>query len=88
MLLRVKEGFSVPDPQGRPMMLSVPKGSLVESDHPLAKTHAAFMEPATPTVPDFPKKRGGRPRVEQATAAPGEVRTLHVGKPAEDDKAE
>lgn len=88
MLLRVKESFSVPDPQGRPFMLTVQKGALVDSEHPLASSHASFMEPATQTVPDFPKKRGRRPKVEQATAAPGEVRTLHVGRPAGDDEAE
>lgn len=43
------------------------KGRIVEEGDPVLDKHAAQFEPYVPEI-------RGRPRVEQATAAPGEVR--------------
>ena len=46
-------------------------GQAVESDHPYVRKWPEFFEPF---VFPHPVKRAGEPRIEQATAAPGEKR--------------
>jgi len=89
LLLRAKQSFSMPNPFGYGM-LSVKKGSLVDDDHELVKSHGHYFEPAEATIPPFPvKKKRGRPvKVEQATQAPGEVRTVYVPQSEKVDEGE
>ncbi len=50
---------------------TVSKGDLFEADHPLVRKSRVLFGPA---LIRYPIKRAGEPRIEQATAAPGEKR--------------
>lgn len=72
--LRCKEPFSC-DVDGVPR--TVPAGTLLDSDDPIVKGREKLFEP----VDAFMERRA--PRVEQATAEPGEKRSLSRRKPAD-----
>jgi hypothetical protein len=63
-LYRVREGFGVPDPQTG-YLRAYRTGQLIDASDPLVRTHSALLEPASN-------------KVEQATAAPGERRSLRL----------
>lgn len=71
-LLAVTEPFSVPRPDG--FLVTFRKGDLVDSTHPVAKSHKHLLKPAEPTVRDWPTSAP----VERATAAPGEKRSAKL----------
>ena len=64
-ILRVKVSFN--GERGETFLV----GQAVESDHPYVRKWPEFFEPF---VFPHPVKRAGEPRIEQATAAPGEKR--------------
>lgn len=74
-LLAVAEPFAAPRPDG--FLVTFKRGDLVDESHPIVATHRHLMVPAEPTVKEWPA-----PKVEQATAAPGERRTRT--RPAKD----
>jgi hypothetical protein len=64
-----KNTFSAREP-GSKYPTTVPQGSVWHADCPMVTSHPAEFSDEPPVV--FP--RGWQPKVEQATAAPGEVR--------------
>src|ERR1044072_8375078 len=66
-LMRVREGggFAVPDQDGLPRVYQ--RGQLLLPDAPIIKSHGHLLEPAETGI-------------EQATAAPGEKRSLRLPK--------
>lgn len=69
---RVRESFAVPTGDGVPRAYR--QGVLVAADDPIVQTHRAFLVPVSDVV-------------EQATAAPGEVRTLRLPSGVTDQQA-
>ncbi len=68
---RVREPFTVPGPNGAPRIVQA--GKLLSPDDPLVKSHRKLLDPVNELVAD-------RQSVEQATAAPGERRSVTPAK--------
>jgi hypothetical protein len=76
MLLRATHTFMAFTKQGQKF---IAKGTIVDSSDPVVANRADLFAPVEPTYTS--------PAVEQATAAPGEVRTVRPAKKAAARKA-
>lgn len=68
--------------------VSIPKGTTVREGHPLLDSLSSMFDLLVPTyevdAPAAPKRKA--PKVEQATAAPGEVREVSNPPKREDEQ--